>query len=101
MRISGRSRAGVLVCLFCFQFDFAFRSYEMASFELAAGFDLASLPKERNVTSPMFFPKTTVPCNLLKCCMEINYPKNKMLKVCYTHVTRFRVKQFIHTKEHG
>ena len=36
--------------------------------------------------------------NILKCCMEINYPKDKMLKVCYIHITRFRVKQFIHTK---
>ena len=36
--------------------------------------------------------------NNLKCCMEINYPKDKMLKVCYIHITRFRVKQFIHTK---
>ena len=33
----------------------------MASFELAAGFDLAFLPKERNVISRTFFPKTTVP----------------------------------------
>ena len=39
--------------------------------------------------------------NILKCDVDINYPKDKMYKVYYIHVTRFRVKQLIHTKEHG
>ena len=61
-RVNGRSRAGVLVDLFRFQFDFFCVSILMRwpdFFELAAGFDLAPFRKNEKTSRP-FFPKTTV-----------------------------------------